>query len=105
MVGKKWRTGPDYGGQHELFRHLLMPNPWHVEGSVEDGQDYNAAAFPQVQPKEIGPGKYISLNLTPLLGILNAQNDLPLRYMGKVQLEFRLSKHKRRSLLHSWNWR
>ena len=83
--------GPYYGRQHELFRHLLMPNAWNVESTNEDGQEYNAGSYPQVQPKVIGPGQYISLNLTPLLGILNAQKYMPLRYMGGVQLEFSLA--------------
>lgn len=43
-----------------------MPNAYNVESSIEDGQDYNVAVFPQVQPKIIGPGQYISLSLTPL---------------------------------------
>ncbi len=43
-----------------------------------------------MQPKIIGPGQYLSLNLTPLLGILNAQKYLPIRYMGSLQLEFTL---------------
>ena len=83
--------GPYYGRQHELFRHLLMPNAWNIESTNEDGQEYNAGSYPQVQPKVIGPGQYISLNLTPLLGLLNAQKYLPLRYMGGMQLEFTLA--------------
>ena len=83
--------GPYYGRQHELFRHLLMPNAYNIESTNEDGQEYNAAVYPQVQPKVIGPGQYISLNLTPLLGILNAQKYLPIRYMGGMQLEFTLA--------------
>ena len=83
--------GPYYGRQHELFRHLLMPNAWNIESTNEDGQEYNAGSYPQVQPKVVGPGQYISLNMTPLLGILNAQKYLPLRYMGGMQLEFTLA--------------
>ena len=83
--------GPYYGRQHELFRHLLMPNAWNIESTNEDGQEYSAGSYPQVQPKVIGPGQFISLNLTPLLGILNAQKYLPIRYMGGMQLEFTLA--------------
>ena len=82
--------GPYYGGQPELFRHLMMPNAWNVEFTNEDGQKYRATTYLQVQPKIIGPGQYISLKLTPLLGILNAQKYLPIRYMGGMQLEFTL---------------
>ena len=71
-----------YGRQAELFRHLLMPNDWNIESSIEDGTAYNAATYPQVQPKIIGPGQSLSLNLTPLLGILQCGKYLPLRYMG-----------------------
>ena len=85
------RIGPYYGRQHELFRHLLMPNAYNIESTIEDGQDYNAAVIPSVQPKVIGPGQYISLNMTPLLGLLNAQKYLPLRYMGGMQIEFTLA--------------
>ena len=80
-----------YGRQHELFRHLLMPNDWNIESSVEDGMEYNAATYPQVQPKIIGPGQTLSLNLTPLLGILQCGKYLPLRYMGGMTLEFTLA--------------
>ena len=82
--------GPYYGRQHELFRHLLMPNAWNVESTNEDGLRYELNTYPQVQPKIVGPGQYLSLNLTPLLGILNAQKYLPIRYMGGMQLEFTL---------------
>ena len=80
-----------YGRQHELFRHLLMPNDWNIESSVEDGTEYNSGSYPQVQPKLIGPGQSLSLNLTPLLGILNCGKYLPLRYMGGLTLEFTLA--------------
>ena len=59
-----------------------MPNVWSIESTNEDGQRYELNSYPQVQPKIIGPGQYLSLNLTPLLGILNAQKYLPIRYMG-----------------------
>ena len=68
-----------------------MPNAYNIESTNEDGQEYSAATYPQVQPKVIGPGQYLSLNLTPLLGILNAQKYLPIRYMGGMQLEFTLA--------------
>ena len=67
-----------------------MPNAWNIESTNEDGQRYELTTYPQVQPKVIGPGQYLSLNLTPLLGILNAQKELPIRYMGGMQLEFTL---------------
>jgi len=61
------KLGPYYGRSHEFFRHLLMPNDWNIESSIEDGQVYDANSYPQVAPKVIGPGQYLSLNLTPLL--------------------------------------
>ena len=67
-----------------------MPNAWKIENTNEDGQRYELTTYPQVQPKIIGPGQYLSLNLTPLLGILKAQKYLPIRYMGGMQLEFTL---------------
>ena len=73
--------GPRYGRQHELCRHLLMPSVWNVESTNEDGQEYNAGSYPQVQPKVTSPGQYLSLNLTPLLGILNAQ-----KYPGEARV-------------------
>ena len=82
--------GPYYGRQHELFRCLLMPNAWNIESTNEDGTRYELNSYPQVEPKIIGPGQYLSLNLIPLLGILNAQKYLPIRYMGGMQLEFTL---------------
>ena len=45
--------GPYYGRQHELFRHLLMPNAWNIESTSEDGQRYELNTYPQVQPKII----------------------------------------------------
>jgi hypothetical protein len=80
----------NYGRQHELFRHLLMPNAWNIESTVEDGTEYSAGSYPQVQPKIIGPGQSLSLNLTPLLGLLSCGKYLPLRYMGGMTLEFTL---------------
>jgi hypothetical protein len=68
-----------------------MPNAWNVESTQEDGTTYNTNVFPQVAPKLIGAGQYFSVNLTPLLGILNANKYLPLRYMGGMQLEFTLA--------------
>ena len=79
----------NYGRQHELFRHLLMPNDWNIESSVEDGTTYSAGSYPQVQPKVIGPGQCLSLNLTPLLGLLACRRYLPLRYLScEIQLCF-----------------
>ena len=80
-----------YGRQHELFLSLLMPNAWDIESSAESGMDYHAGSYPQVQPKIIGPGQYINLNLTPLLGLLQADKYLPLRYLGGMSLEFTLA--------------
>jgi len=68
-----------------------MPNDWNIESSIEDGMAYNAGTYPQVQPKIIGPGQSLSLNLTPLLGILQCGKYLPLRYMGGMTLEFTLA--------------
>ena len=70
--------------------HLLMPNAWNIESTNEDGLRWEPNTYPQVQPKIIGPGQYLSLNLTPLQAILNAQKYLPIRYMGGMQLEFTL---------------
>ena len=80
-----------YGRAHELFRHLLMPNAWNVESTNEDGTEYIVNGFPQVTPKRVGPGQYLSFNLTPLLGILNVDKYLPLKYLGGMQLEFTLA--------------
>jgi hypothetical protein len=85
------RIGPYYGRTHELFRHLLMPNAWNVETTVEDGQTYDPNVFPQVSPKVIGPGQYLSVNLTPLLGLLNMDKLLPLKYMSGMQIELTLA--------------
>ena len=84
------RIGPFYGRTHELFRHLLMPNAWNIESTAEDGQQYDAGVYPQVSPKIIGPGQYLSVNLTPLLGLLNMDKYLPLKYLG-MQIELTLA--------------
>jgi hypothetical protein len=68
----------------------LQSNAYNVESTTEDGQVYDPNVYPQVQPKTIGPGQSISLNLTPLLGILRANKYLPLRMLG-MQLEFTLA--------------
>ena len=80
-----------YGRQHEMFRHLLMPNAWNIESTTEDGTEYNAGAYPQVQPKTVGPGQSITLALTPLLGLLQCNKMLPLKYMGGMAFEFTLA--------------
>jgi hypothetical protein len=84
------RIGPYYGRQHHLFRHLLMSNAWNIESGIEDGMFYDNTVYPQVSPRGIAAGQYLSYNLTPLLGILNANKYLPLAYMGGMQLEFTL---------------
>ena len=76
--------GPYYGRQHELFRHLLLPNAWSIEITNEDRLAFAAG-------KVIGPGQYLSMSTTPLLGLLQATKYLPIRYMGGMQLEFTLS--------------
>jgi hypothetical protein len=86
------RIGPYYGRTHELFRHLLMPPAWNIESCVEDGQVYEPVGFyPAVSPKIVGPGQYMSVNLTPLLGLLNMDKLLPLKYMGGMQIELTLA--------------
>ena len=80
-----------YGRAHELFRHLLMPNAWNIETTAEDGQQYDAGVYPQVSPKTIGPGQYLSVNLTMLLGLMNMDKLLPLKYLGGMQIELTLA--------------
>ena len=84
------RIGPYYGRQHELFRSLLMPNSWNVESAAEDGQTYDQNVYPQVSPKIIGPGQSLSVNLTPLLGILNCNKLLPQKF-ANMQIELTLA--------------
>jgi hypothetical protein len=67
-----------------------MPNAWNIESTVEDGQQYDAGVYPQVSPKTIGPGQYLSVNMTPLLGLLNMDKYLPLKYLG-MQIELTLA--------------
>jgi hypothetical protein len=56
------RIGPYYGRQHHLFRHLLMSNAWNIESANEDGMFYDATVYPQVSPRGIAAGQYLSLN-------------------------------------------
>ena len=85
------RIGGYYGRTHELFRSLLLSNSYNVESTTEDGTVYDPNVFPQVQPKVIGPGQYLSVNLTPLLGLLNMDKLMPLRYLGGMQIELTLA--------------
>jgi hypothetical protein len=64
---------------------------WNIESTNEDGTSYAIENFPQVAPKPIGPGQFLSLNLTPLIGLLNINKYLPLKFLGGMQLEFTLA--------------
>lgn len=85
------RIGPYYGRTHELFRSLLLSNAHNIESTSEDGTEYNLNEYPQVNPKQIGPGQFLSVQITPLLGLLSMQKLLPIRYLGGMQIEFTLA--------------
>jgi hypothetical protein len=85
------KIGPYYGRTHELFRHLLMPNAWNIETTVEDGQQYDPGVYPQVSPKLIGPSQYLSVTMQPLLGITSMDKYLPLRFLGGLTIELTLA--------------
>ena len=70
-----------------------MPKWFCVESWCEDGTSYDPTAMPSVLPKSIGPRQYLSLNLQPLLGILNAGKYLPTRY-ASLQLELTLAPNE-----------
>ena len=81
-----------YGRTHELFRHLLMSNAWNVESTTEDFTTYAQANYPQVEPKQIGPGQVASMNLTLCLGLLQMDKLLPLKFLGGMQIELTLAE-------------
>ena len=76
-----------YNMLHELFRVALASPASQVEQAVEDGREYNAAAYPPVAPARIAPGTYRTVCLTLCCGTLSCGKYLPLRLLNSFQIE------------------